>query len=288
MPLLLGSAPNQISVNSDLGTAAFIDAKQLPVSDPQAAALAPIANPAFTGNVGIGTSSSTSKLHIRSDTNALSVIGQIQNRNAGANAGGVIAFINSTSDIADNRYAYIGAVTTGADQNSNNLVFATNPNGNASIERMRITSIGDLGIGTTTPGAKLEVVGDIRIQSTSPRVVFYETDNPTKIWQAGLGGGNFLIVDVLAATIPLSIAQGAPNACLTLTATGNVGIGANSTSVSAILDVQSTTKGARMPNMTTTQKNAIASPVAGLMVYDTTLSKMCVFTTVWETITSVA
>jgi hypothetical protein len=210
MPLLLGSAPNQISVNSDLGTAAFIDAKQLPVSDPQAAALAPIANPAFTGNVGIGTSSSTSKLHIRSDTNALSVIGQIQNRNAGANAGGVIAFINSTSDIADNRYAYIGAVTTGADQNSNNLVFATNPNGNAPIERMRIT------------------------------------------------------------------------------ATGNVGIGASSTAVSAILDVQSTTKGARMPNMTTTQKNAIASPVAGLMVYDTTLSKMCVFTTVWETITSVA
>jgi hypothetical protein len=34
MPLLLGSAPNQVSVNSDLGTAAFIDAKQLPVSGP--------------------------------------------------------------------------------------------------------------------------------------------------------------------------------------------------------------------------------------------------------------
>ena len=58
-------------------------------------------------------------------------------------------------------------------------------------------------------------------------------------------------------------------------------------SASAILDAQSTTKGVRMPNMTTVQKNAIATPAAGLMVYDTTLAKLCVYTTAWETITSV-
>ena len=68
---------------------------------------------------------------------------------------------------------------------------------------------------------------------------------------------------------------------------GNVGIGTASPSASAILDAQSTTKGVRMPNMTTVQKNAIASPAAGLMVYDTTLAKLCVYTTAWETITSV-
>jgi hypothetical protein len=67
---------------------------------------------------------------------------------------------------------------------------------------------------------------------------------------------------------------------------GNVGIGTTA-NASAILDAQSTTKGVRMPNMTTTQKNAIASPAAGLMVYDTTLAKLCVYTTAWETITSV-
>jgi hypothetical protein len=39
--------------------------------------------------------------------------------------------------------------------------------------------------------------------------------------------------------------------------------------------------------MTTAQKNAIVTPVAGLMVFDTTLMKLCVFTTVWETITSI-
>lgn len=72
-----------------------------------------------------------------------------------------------------------------------------------------------------------------------------------------------------------------------LTSTG-LGIGTSSPNASAILDAQSTTKGVRMPNMTTTQKNAISSPAAGLMVFDTTLSKLCVYTgAAWQTITSV-
>jgi hypothetical protein len=68
----------------------------------------------------------------------------------------------------------------------------------------------------------------------------------------------------------------------------NVGVGTSSPSASAILDAQSTTKGVRMPNMTTTQKNAIASPAAGLMVFDTTLAKLSVYSGVaWQTITSI-
>ena len=69
---------------------------------------------------------------------------------------------------------------------------------------------------------------------------------------------------------------------------GSVGIGTSSPSASAILDAQSTTKGVRMPNMTTTQKNAISSPAAGLMVFDTTLAKLCVYSgSAWETVTSI-
>lgn len=55
---------------------------------------------------------------------------------------------------------------------------------------------------------------------------------------------------------------------------------------SSIFQLSSTTKGFLPPKMTTTQKNAIASPVAGLVVYDTTLNKLCVYTTAWQTITS--
>jgi hypothetical protein len=40
--------------------------------------------------------------------------------------------------------------------------------------------------------------------------------------------------------------------------------------------------------MTTAQKTAIATPATGLVVYDTTLNKLAVFTGVnWETVTSV-
>jgi hypothetical protein len=55
---------------------------------------------------------------------------------------------------------------------------------------------------------------------------------------------------------------------------------------SALMQLTSTTKGFLPPRMTTTQKNAISSPAAGLVVYDTTLAKLCVYTTAWETITS--
>jgi hypothetical protein len=59
-----------------------------------------------------------------------------------------------------------------------------------------------------------------------------------------------------------------------------------SPNASAILQVNSTTKGFLPPRMTTTERNAIASPASGLIVYDRTLNKLYLFTTAWEEITS--
>ena len=68
----------------------------------------------------------------------------------------------------------------------------------------------------------------------------------------------------------------------------NLLIGANIVpNYSSILQIDSTTQGFLPPRMTTTEKNAIATPAAGLVVYDTDLAKLCVYTTAWETITSV-
>lgn len=76
---------------------------------------------------------------------------------------------------------------------------------------------------------------------------------------------------------------------------GNVLIGTTSSAASAILQADSTTKGFLPPRMTTTEKNAIASPATGLVVYDTTLNALNFYNgTAWSsgggggTVTSVA
>jgi hypothetical protein len=63
-------------------------------------------------------------------------------------------------------------------------------------------------------------------------------------------------------------------------------IGGTSIDASAQLQIDSTTKGVLFPRMTTTQKNAISSPATGLVVFDTTLGKLCVYSTTWQTISS--
>ena len=67
---------------------------------------------------------------------------------------------------------------------------------------------------------------------------------------------------------------------------GALSIGVTTANASALLQVDSTTQGVLFPRMTTTQKNAISSPATGLVVFDTTLGKLCVFSTTWQTITS--
>ncbi|MDW7997063.1 MAG: hypothetical protein RMJ46_05220, partial [Bacteroidota bacterium] len=49
----------------------------------------------------------------------------------------------------------------------------------------------------------------------------------------------------------------------------NVGIGTNAPHSSALLDLESTTQGLLVPRMTQAQRNAIASPATGLIIYQT-------------------
>jgi hypothetical protein len=67
---------------------------------------------------------------------------------------------------------------------------------------------------------------------------------------------------------------------------GDILLGGTTPITSALLAMTSTTEGFLPPRMTTTQKNAIATPATGLVVFDTTLGKLCVFSTTWQTITS--
>jgi hypothetical protein len=73
------------------------------------------------------------------------------------------------------------------------------------------------------------------------------------------------------------------------TAAGSLSVGVNTPNASALLDLTSTTKGLLLPRMTTTQINAIASPAAGLTVYNTTLALICFYNgTAWQRVTATA
>lgn len=67
---------------------------------------------------------------------------------------------------------------------------------------------------------------------------------------------------------------------------GQVGIGTTAPDVHAKLDVVSTTQGFLPPRLTTTQRDAISTPTAGLIIYNSTTNKLNLFTTTWEVITS--
>lgn len=110
-----------------------------------------------------------------------------------------------------------------------------------------------------------------------------------------IGAGQDMYVSNSNATKSLKLCTGAivldgttsANVRMEITAIGNVGIG-GTPSASNILDVKSTTLAFSPPRMTTTQKNAIASPAEGMVVYDLTLHKLSIYTgAAWETITSV-
>ena len=90
-----------------------------------------------SGNVGIGTTSPARKLEVYDSSS--SMISQFR---SGSGTSSFICFAN-TGSAADQ--VRIGSIST-------NLVLSTN-----YTERMRITSAGDVGIGVTTPRAKLDV-----------------------------------------------------------------------------------------------------------------------------------
>jgi hypothetical protein len=181
-------------------------------------------------------------------------------------------------------------------------------NGNAAIGYSASTAAptnglavaGNLYVGTTTPvwnaaynivqigatGAFRGSTGDILLANNitfNTSWTYASTGFASAINQDT--GGNFLIYTVPSGT---SGAAATLTERLRLTNTGTLAVGTSSPDASAILQAVSTTKGFLPPVMTTTQKNAISSPAAGLIVFDSTLAKLCVYASgAWQTITSV-
>lgn len=138
-------------------------------------------------------------------------------------------------------------------------------NGFVSITGAVGTS-GFVGVGTVSPSAALHVAGAGRIRNdflanAVASAVFQDTVG--QLWrndQIRYGG-----------TGP--ILHSSTGEAMRVTATG-IGIGTSSPNAAAALDITSTARGLLPPRMTATQRDAIASPPDGLVLYNTTAGKL--------------
>ena len=177
------------------------------------------------GNVGIGTTEPVKKLHIQHPTGELV---RIETNASGLNQVSGIEFgipsYNTTTRSKITSTTYAG--------NASDLQFSTASAVNASIPRLIITPIGNVGIGSQNPQQILQVgnAGRLRIANTSGDYTVIgtaDTDNSTntKIEISGYSrGGNISYVATNIDGSHRFITKSA-NERMCITSIGNVGIG---------------------------------------------------------------
>lgn len=133
----------------------------------------------FQGSVGIGTTTPTGKLEVHGtdslSTNALAVqLGVYNSQAAQVDRGGVIAMGGAVSNTATTTFAAIKGQKENATagNTSGYLSIFTRSDGAAlTTERARFTSVGALGIGTTTPPAQLTISTTTALVANSPMLL---------------------------------------------------------------------------------------------------------------------
>jgi len=237
---------------------------------------------ALRGNVGIGTTAPAVRLSVQGSGSDTIRVGQTESvtgnkfLNIGMNVAGQYADISATS------YAqsYLPVIINGAG--------------------------GNVGIGTTTPGARLQVkapgalstdiafkirnstdnadlfningLGNVGIGVGNPagKLDLFDSASSSLYVRTGSVGANWATGTVLSqlgtyTDHPLVFKTNDTARMRIVNTTGNVLINTITDIPSSKLTVESTTQGFLPPRMTTVQRNAIASPATGLIVYDTDL-----------------
>ena len=117
------------------------------------------------GDVGIGATAPNGKLEVVS-TSAGANTNTLFLTNASSNASTATSLVFGVSTAPTIRNATIQAINAGS--NAINLAFLTS-DGDVPAERMRITSAGNVGIGTSSPDGKLTIE---TVNSNTPRIRF--------------------------------------------------------------------------------------------------------------------
>lgn len=263
------------------------------------------------GNIGIGTTSPTQKFVVSNGgaegiesipaTTTNTNLFLSYNRNTNAYSNLITRASTHSLEIGTTSSLYINSASEtlfGTTTDAGNYRVQVSGNAYVTGDAILAASSGNVGIGTTSPSTLLTLsqtgagtVGpNLRIHNTSSRQI----GNTARISFAPNADYTTTVIaayiDVIDTDgVPANFAAmafgvgagGTPTERMRITSIGNVGIGTTSPSASAQLDVSSTTRGFLPPRMTTTQRDAISSPVAGLVIYNTTTSKLQVYTTSW-------
>lgn len=190
-----------------------------------------------TGKVGIGTSNPSAKL-------------EVWNGNISVSFGGVLANTGFWGDALRSNWG--GDLTLQSSYADKGIIFRTQ-----SGEKMRIDAVGNVGIGIETPGAKLEVNGQVKITGGIPGAgkVLTSDENGLAIWESppappshyigeSYGGGIvFYIYDnsqhgLIAATSDQSAGIQWSNGIYRFTGTTGDGLGAGSMNTIMIVATQ--------------------------------------------------
>jgi len=168
------------------------------------------------------------------------------------------SYSSPTGNSGGNMWA--SATTTGT--NVGNFAEAKGGNvnvglfGKAAAVKNSATNIGVIGHGRNTGTSPIQVGGWFSLANTAPTFV-----------------SAALVADNGDQTSPIFLARDNSTTVFSIVDGGNVGIGTATPNASASLDVSSTTRGFLPPRMTTAQRDAISSPAAGLVIYNTTTNK---------------
>ena len=185
------------------------------------------------GNVGIGATSPLRKLHVVGNFAVNAGTGEYYGVNItggqGANPSILIGdWHNSSANISWDSYSNFLRIDSQHSTSGAPIVFSGN---DAATEYMRITSSGNVGIGTTSPAEKLDVNGKVRARSW-----FTGADDTNTLWSS-TALGTYLQAAAFTGTgskIAFRRTDGSIRMLID-TETGNVGIG--TTSPTGVLEV---------------------------------------------------
>ncbi len=169
---------------------------------------------AQNGNLGIGTDSPTTALHIKKDdnTNGQLLVEPLQttsqtgiitirgHRNASTNNNSSqLLFENYDDDLtASNKLGMISGIVSNTTTNIGDLVFFSYSDGSTISERMRITGSGNIGIGTDDPTKKLHI----------KEVVAGSVTNSILIHNNSTSDGTGSSIDFINSTSAIAIEKG--------------------------------------------------------------------------------